>query len=632
MRTTRDNKESALKTPLPSSASATVDSNPTLQMENNLGDDTRTIQPQPLTDEFPPSHNAAVRAPSQDADSQHIPGHKDDNKDDKSKGGLLVLSEGSTTSNGMGGQGEAQGSINEENEVDLVNALANALLNQYESDAIVELQSYKIEQNKKQPSIQEQSQPQPQLQHSPISDEEKTSDQQKTLQTVVNLDSVKNDLPILPEVRKNKLNRNYALLEEEEDEEQSPFNVDTGSRGDRSRNRVVASGHHHHITSSSSSSQDDKDVEDDAEVDSNIELLEDTKDDQNQQQASSKTLQSQSSIILAEQESKSGTTVPDSIKNRGLIPEVLGAHHCTPQFCVNVTVSDDGQFATFHIERPMAATGWISLGIGYAMTMADLIIMWPTATSQDEKVILERGAVLSRRTSHAYVEPTVVGHESTNPLGDRISEASLYPPNEYILHNANSGPNALATTKGGSKPFSDPKVFVVQFTRPIRTKNLAHKLTPGTEQDFCWAYSPRPVSPDSILDPAAHITQHMSVGSFAMDVAANQPHLKEVLLKQKEQDVKEEAMEKERKQKALEIENAKLAAEEEERLKNGEGGGDINGDSKTGSSKHSDGVTGESLARPSSASETKWWWAGGRGSAMQGFTGLIPLALIYFFR
>jgi len=642
--TSDDNKESTLEPSLPSSVSTPIDGKRSSQLEKT-GDQERTVQSQPVAREPPPSD---VATPTR-KESAKVLGLVD-SENDRDRDGSLLHPGTSNTSDDLAAKNEVQQLVNEEDEAELVNALAIALLDQYQSDAIVQLQSYKIEQSNKQQQTQEQHEQQ--QQNAPLSDGEEKKVQKEILHAVVKLDSAKSDQPIPPEKKRKILNKNSAWLEEEEKEEedegQSIFNVDTGSRGDRSRNRIFALGHHHHFTSSLLSSPKDEEDEEDSATDTNTGILKSTtmdppevllpEDDRRQQQAEIKTFRSQSSSVLAEQEPESSTVVPDSIKDRGLIPQVVGARHCTPQFCVNVTVSDDGQFATFHIERPMAATGWVSLGIGYAMTMADLIIMWPTATSLDEKVILERGAVLSRRTSHAYVEPLVVGHESSNPLGDRLSEASLYPPNEYILHNANNGPNALASTKGGSTPFSDPKVFVVQFTRPIRTKNLAHKLTPGTEQDFCWAYSPKPVSADSVLDPAAHISQHMSVGSFAMDVAANQPNLKGVLLKQKEQDLKDEAMEKEKKQKALEIENAKLAAEEEERLRNGEGG-DINGDSKVGTLKHSDSIKGESTARPSSASETKWWWAGGRGGtaasssfARQGFTCLITVALVYFFR
>ncbi|KAG0324656.1 hypothetical protein BGZ99_001593 [Dissophora globulifera] len=245
--------------------------------------------------------------------------------------------------------------------------------------------------------------------------------------------------------------------------------------------------------------------------------------------------------------------MPEALRTRGLVPSVQGARHCTPQFCVNVTLSEEGNFATFHIERPLANTGWISLGIGYAMTMADLLIFWPNQSPVNGGG--PRGAVLSRRTSHAYVEPQVVGHATNahNPLGDNVAEASLYPPNEYVLHNANPGASVAAKNL-----FPDDNTFVVQFTRPIRTRNQAYKLTPGEEQDFCWAYSPKPISPDSVADPAAHITQHLTVGSFAMDVAANQPHLKDVVLKQKEENDKLDVAEKERTKLEREKSNKKL--------------------------------------------------------------------------
>ncbi|KAF9111572.1 hypothetical protein BGX27_004737 [Mortierella sp. AM989] len=237
--------------------------------------------------------------------------------------------------------------------------------------------------------------------------------------------------------------------------------------------------------------------------------------------------------------------MPESLRNRGLVPSINGAHHCTPQFCVNVSLSDDGKFATFHIERPIAETGWISLGIGYAMTMADLLVFWPNPTSENGS-----GAVLSRRTSHAYVEPHLVGRRGHGPLSDNVQEASLYPTNEYVLHNSNPGAVVAAASVS-----PDDSKFIVQFTRPVRTKNLDYKLTPGEEQDFCWAYSPKPISADSVSDPGAHISQHLSVGSFAMDVGANQPQLKEVLAKQKLEDDKADAAENERKNIVAESKN-----------------------------------------------------------------------------
>ncbi|KAF8975334.1 hypothetical protein BGZ46_009209, partial [Entomortierella lignicola] len=247
--------------------------------------------------------------------------------------------------------------------------------------------------------------------------------------------------------------------------------------------------------------------------------------------------------ILAESVSMSATSkMPESLRNRGLVPSVMGAHHCTPRFCVNVSLSDDGKFATFHVERPLAETGWISLGIGYAMTMADLIVLWPNPTTENGGG--PRGAVLSRRSSHAYVEPQPVGRRGHGPLDNNIREAGLYPPNEYVLHNSNPGAAITAASI-----FPDNSKFIVQFTRPVLTKNREHKLTPGEEQDFCWAYSPKPVSADSVADPGAHITQHLSVGSFSMDVGANQPRLKKILSTLKPEDDETETGETEDKKK-----------------------------------------------------------------------------------
>ncbi|KAF9436854.1 hypothetical protein BGZ76_002777 [Entomortierella beljakovae] len=283
---------------------------------------------------------------------------------------------------------------------------------------------------------------------------------------------------------------------------------------------------------------EERDVgEDENENIKNKRTLEDG-DDLDDEEADNKQSSSTKNLALVQVEEDPG--MPESIRDRGLIPSVNGAHHCTPQFCVNVSISDDGKYATFHVERPLSETGWISLGIGYAMTMADLLIFWPNPTSENGGG--PRGAVLSRRTSHAYVEPQLVGQKGHGPFGDSIKEASLYPPNEYVLHNSNPGAAISAASV-----FPDDSKFIVQFTRPVRIKNREFKLTPGEEQDFCWAYSPKPISPDSVADPAAHIAQHLSVGSFAMDVGANQPKLKEVFEKQKIEIEKADAKEKNQK-------------------------------------------------------------------------------------
>ncbi|KAF9349516.1 hypothetical protein BGX34_001758 [Mortierella sp. NVP85] len=171
------------------------------------------------------------------------------------------------------------------------------------------------------------------------------------------------------------------------------------------------------------------------------------------------------------------------------------------------------------------------------MTMADLLIFWLNLTP----VSGPRGAILLRRASHAYIELHLVG--SVHGTHSEDGSSDLYPPDEYVLH-ANSGVS-VAT----AKVFPDSSKFIVQFTRPVRTKNLDYKLTPGQIQDFWWAYSPRSISPDSVTDPRAHITQHSNVGTFAMDVAANQPHLKETILKQQTEDEKLGATEKAKKKK-----------------------------------------------------------------------------------
>ncbi|KAF9936097.1 hypothetical protein BGZ67_002667 [Mortierella alpina] len=318
-------------------------------------------------------------------------------------------------------------------------------------------------------------------------------------------------------------------------------------------------------------------------------------------------------------------TIPESLRTRGLVPSVLGAHHCTPQFCVNVSVTDDGEFATFHIERDMAHTGWIALGIGYAMTMADLIILWPTHTPN-------RGAVLSRRTSHAYIEPHLAGHGPV--LSDRPSEISLYPPDEYILHNHRPlsvdlhGHPLIPSSSTHQKKTpatlfpQDPdgsKKFIVQFTRPVKTVNRAYKLTPGIEQDFCWAYSPKPVSPDSVQDPGAHITQHQSVGSFAMDVAANQPGLKDVIQRLKVEDEQEAAAERERRKKEIEESNRKLANEQQQQGIGAVGAGD----------KPGEGGSKVQLSEAKVAWITSGWLS---SLTLQACSCLVAVAFMFFFR
>ncbi|KAG0287107.1 hypothetical protein BGZ96_008920 [Linnemannia gamsii] len=327
---------------------------------------------------------------------------------------------------------------------------------------------------------------------------------------------------------------------------------------------------------------------------------------------------------------------PESLRNRGLVPSVKGAYHCAPQFCVNVSLSDDGQFATFHIERSMEEIGWISLGIGYAMTTADLLIMWPNKDPASGGG--PRGATFSRRTSHAYVEPRLVSREEAEIKASGKGE-SLYPENEYIIHNPSKDRGGEAAMTAAIQVFPvEYKRFIVQFTRPVRTQNRAHKLTPGKEQDFCWAYSPNPISADSVGDPGAHITQHMSVGSFAMDVGANQPQLKDAILKQQKIDVQEAVIEKERKIWELKESNRRLEEDEKERIKEEKESATTVGGHKV-STKHKAGSSG-SNTETSDAASVPWlrivgYSGGGLSSSMlalQGFSCLVAVAFMWFFR
>ncbi|KAG0214649.1 hypothetical protein BGX28_001687 [Mortierella sp. GBA30] len=540
-------------------------------------------------------------------------------------------------------------------------ATAEILLDQYRADANAQLESYK-ESQQQQPSAQ----PDVTLKVEEIHDS-------KTLNG--------NEHGEVERVSVNKWNKNHEHFDLEDDgliQGTRPMVVSgddagqTGSRGTRTRNRVLAHHHHHyqHINSKDTPSQqqdqgqtslaqgqdshivDDSHLDDIVAMDENPDLLDSanqkalvlagpagkqndrvTSDlEENSPEQEDRKNRASSSQSSPPPSQSAPLIVPDSLRNRGLVPSVLGAHHCTPQFCVNVSVSDDGQFATFHIERDLVNTGWISLGIGYAMTTADLIILWPVPTDSSTH---SRGATLSRRTSHSYVEPQLVGMHSTAEEGKAEStEASLYPPDEYILHNRNPlsidlQGNSLSSSKTPVTLFPQDedgsKKFIVQFTRPIRTRNRAYKLTPGTEQDFCWAYSPQSISPDSVEDPAAHIRQHLSVGSFAMDVAANQPHLKEVLQKLKSENEKEEAAENEQKKKALEESNRRLAAEERERTKGTNSGGIEKVPLKDGSEE------GGPEAQVMSGTATAWPVMRWRSSmTLQACSSLVAVAFMFF--
>lgn len=399
-------------------------------------------------------------------------------------------------------------------------------------------------------------------------------------------------------VLKNRLNKNSDHFDHDETLSDRELEIRKGAIR-------LGKHHHHHLTSKKS-----------PELESPEHILQQQEEEEQVQERLQDTpeilLQTRKGDLPSSTATPPSFVVPDTVLH-GLVPSVLGAHHCTAQFCVNTTLSPDGRFATFHIERNMAATGWISLGIGYAMTMADLIILWPNPTEDHP-----RGAVLSRRTTHAYVEPQLVGHAHPDRDGIKADTASadLYPENEYTLHNTVPVPQGAVTAMAA---FPDTQKFIVQFTRPVKTRNRDFKLTPGQEQDFCWAYSPKPVSPDSIADPGAHITQHFSVGSFAMDVAANQPQLRKVLAQRQAEDAKEEAAEKVRKAQELGESNRRLA--EQEAAATGGGSGD--GGKKGGgvSEQHTRKVSSPFLSSSSSS------------RAFQGLLScLTALAVLYFFR
>ncbi|KAG0346746.1 hypothetical protein BG004_000946 [Podila humilis] len=420
------------------------------------------------------------------------------------------------------------------------------------------------------------------------------------------------------DVLKSRLNKNkdhYDREEDDEDEDEEDRDLQQTEHKTKFRKGVLGLGkhHHHHLTSKKS-----PELEESPNEEYDTQQQKQPPPQQQQQNHFQRPNTSDTESVLVESTLvQAAASIPDSIVRRGLTPTVHGAHHCTPQFCVNTTVSADGRFATFHIERDLDATGWISLGIGYAMTMADLIILWPNPTKDNP-----RGAVLSRRTSHAYVEPHLVGQahpERDGIKADKISEVvDLYPPNEYTLHNTLDSEGGGGGGGGTNNIFLDTKKFIVQFTRPIKTKNLQFKLTPGEEQDFCWAYSPRPISPDSISDPGAHISQHVSVGSFSMDVAANQPELSKILTELKIQDMKEEKEEKRQKALDMERENRKSADEaKEEEEKAAE---------KEKKKKTGDNISGQDMPSSSSSSSST------STILFQGLSCLTALAVLYLFR
>ncbi|KAF9971965.1 hypothetical protein BGZ73_004998 [Actinomortierella ambigua] len=229
-------------------------------------------------------------------------------------------------------------------------------------------------------------------------------------------------------------------------------------------------------------------------------------------------------------------------KPHGLVPSVIGAHHCTPEFCVNVSVSNDGQFATFHIERDREETGWISLGIGYAMTVSDLLVFWPNPKAGPH------GVTFSRRNTHAYLEP-----RDTSAMA--VEDAAVRPVSEYMIHNTHMSSNTPVSAAGANNkdnnkklPFDASKKFIVQFTRPLKVRHREYDLHPGRSQDFCWAFSPNPILPAEVANPAAHLQQHLTVGSFALDVGAGQPKLKDLFAKMQQKD---KAEEEERKKQGL---------------------------------------------------------------------------------
>ncbi|KAF9392973.1 hypothetical protein CPB97_006077 [Podila verticillata] len=375
-------------------------------------------------------------------------------------------------------------------------------------------------------------------------------------------------------VLKNRLNKNSDHFDHDETLSDRELEIRKGAIR-------LGKHHHHHLTSKKS-----------PELESPEHILQQQEEEEQVQERLQDTpeilLQTRKGDLPSSTATPPSFVVPDTVLH-GLVPSVLGAHHCTAQFCVNTTLSPDGRFATFHIERNMAATGWISLGIGYAMTMADLIILWPNPTED---------------------------HPHRDGIKADTASADLYPENEYTLHNTVPVPQGAVTAMAA---FPDTQKFIVQFTRPVKTRNRDFKLTPGQEQDFCWAYSPKPVSPDSIADPGAHITQHFSVGSFAMDVAANQPQLRKVLAQRQAEDAKEEAAEKVRKAQELGESNRRLA--EQEAAATGGGSGD--GGKKGGgvSEQHTRKVSSPFLSSSSSS------------RAFQGLLScLTALAVLYFFR
>ncbi|KAF9349517.1 hypothetical protein BGX34_001759 [Mortierella sp. NVP85] len=136
-----------------------------------------------------------------------------------------------------------------------------------------------------------------------------------------------------------------------------------GGRGDRTRNRIPGYHYHHHSHSEENHMSDEPQQQ-----------TQEQNPDQKQQAFMLKSHRGKGetpTVLISEElevnsetsttpqaleETNGKTAMLDALRTRGLIPFVIGAYHYTPQSCVNVSLSDDAKFATFHIERPLEET------------------------------------------------------------------------------------------------------------------------------------------------------------------------------------------------------------------------------------------------------------------------------------
>jgi len=149
---------------------------------------------------------------------------------------------------------------------------------------------------------------------------------------------------------------------------------------------------------------------------------------------------------------------------------VTGGKVCSDVMCVSGVVQGSTvQYVLQSTDRhPMV---WMAMGFGNTMANSPMVIVWPNAGGN---------ITLSQRQAPGHVMPTVVA----NPA----NVATLAP--------------SLSTT-GGEKP-------KIAFTIPVPT---------GTaRQDLIWAFG---AEPPSSAAPDATLVQHLTSGTFALDLAGS---------------------------------------------------------------------------------------------------------------